>query len=403
MGLRAIGVASASCSLVIAAWAWAGPPGKTSSPGVETVAIAERVVGDVARVQTGEIVFISGNDLALVEELGLAVQRRGGLPLELFARTERARRYFDEVPAKFDRARGDLWLKLAELPQVTIEVGGGDAPEVWRGVPPDRLTTVNQSYARGNARLLKRNVRQVELGNGLFPSDANARRLGLTRQELENVFRAGVATDPEKLAAAGERVRELVTVGTELRVTAPNGTDLRMRVDGRKVLVSDGVISPEEAKQGGAAAMVWLPAGEAYVSPVPGTATGRVVWDRIDFRGNVVEGLTALFTNGKVTSLMARPSPTFDEWRATFDKSPPCRDSLAVVDIGLNADVKPRSGKPLLNWVPQGMVSVFFGGDLWAGGSNDCPFGGGGFLPDATVTIDGKPLVEKGVLVQPGS
>lgn len=401
MGLRALGVGS-SCCLLLSSLAWAGPPVKPTT-GVEPRTVAERVVADVARVQTGEIVFITGNDLSLLEELGVAVQRRGGLPLELYARTERARRYFDEAPAKFDAARGDLWLKLAELPQVIIEVGGGDAPEVWRGVPPDRLMVVNQSYARGNARMLKRNVRQVELGNGLFPSDANARRLGVSRPELEAIFRAGVATDPSKLAAAGNTVRDLVSVGTELRVTAPNGTDLRMRVDGRKVLVSDGIISPEEAKQGGAAAMVWLPAGEAYVSPVPGTASGRMVWDRVDFRGNVVEGLTALFTNGKVTSLTGKPSPTFDEWRATFDKSPACRDALAVVDIGLNADVKPRSGKAMLNWVPQGMVSVFFGGDLWAGGSNDCPFGGGGFLPDATVTIDGKPLVEKGVLVQPGS
>lgn len=128
------------------------------------------------------------------------MQRRGGQPLELFGRTERARRYFDEVPAKFDAARGDLWLKLAELPQVTIEVGG-DAPELWRGVPAERLTTVNQSYARGNARLLQRNVRQVGLGNGLFPSDANAKRLGVSRAELESLFRAGVATDPAALRA----------------------------------------------------------------------------------------------------------------------------------------------------------------------------------------------------------
>lgn len=402
MGLRAFGVTASLC-LFTAAPATGGPPAKSPSEAAGTTALAERVVGDVARVQQGEVVFVTGTDLELVEALGLAVQRRGASPLELFGRTERARRYFDEVPAVHDKRRGDLWLKLAELPAVTVDVGGGDAPALWQGVPPERLTVVNQSYARGNARLLARSVRQVQLGNGLFPSDANAKRLGVSRVELEALFLSGVATDPARLAAVGEGVRERVSVGTELRVTAPNGTDVRMRVDGRQVLVSDGVISPEEARRGGAAAMVWLPAGEAYVSPRPGTANGRVVWDRVDFRGAVVEQLTALFTNGRVTGLTAKPGPTFDEWRATFDQAPGCRDALAVVDIGLNPDVKAKSGRPILNWVPQGMVSVFFGGDLWAGGTNDCPFGGGGFLPDATVTIDGKPLVEKGVLVQPGS
>ena len=402
MGVRAFGAMSLSLCLSLASAALAAPPAKgaPATPGVK--AMADRVVADVANTQPGEVVFVTGTDLPLIEELGLAVQRRGGQPLELFGRAERARRYFDEVPAKYDAARGDLWLKLAELPAVTIDVGG-DAPEVWRGVPPDRLTAVNQSYARGNARLLQRNVRQIGLGNGLFPSEANAKRLGVSRAELESIFQAGVATDPALLRAAGERVKDLVSVGTELRVTAPNGTDLRMRVNGRQVLLSDGVISAEEAKKGGAAAMVWLPAGEAYVSPVPGSANGRVVWDKIDFRGASIEHLAAVFTDGRVTALTAAPGAAWDEWRATYDKSPKCAGSLAVLDVGLNPNVKPKSGKPLLNWVPQGMVSVFFGGDLWAGGTNDCPFGGGGFLTNATVTIDGKPLVENGVLVQPGS
>lgn len=61
-------------------------------------------------------------------------------------------------------------------------------------------------------------------------------------------------------------------------------------------------------------------------------------------------------------------------------------------------DVKAKGSKPLLTYTPSGMVSVFIGGDTWASGTNDCAFGGGGFLPGATLTVDAKVLVDKGVL-----
>lgn len=157
-------------------------------------------------------------------------------------------------------------------------------------------------------------------------------------------------------------------------MTAPSGTDVKMSVTGQPVLVSDGGISAEEAKKGGASAMVFLPAGEAYFTAVPGTAAG------------------------KVTSLTAKPSVADDPFKAFYDKSPACRDQFGAVDFGLNPDVKAKNGKPLLSWLPQGMVAVLFGGNTWAGGTNECSFDGGGFLPGATVMVDGSPLVEKGTL-----
>ena len=38
------------------------------------------------------------------------------------------------------------------------------------------------------------------------------------------------------------------------------------------------------------------------------------------------------------------------------------------------------------------------GGNAWAGGSNTVPNTVEAFLPGSTVTLDGKPIVENGVL-----
>ena len=65
---------------------------------------------------------------------------------------------------------------------------------------------------------------------------------------------------------------------------------------------------------------------------------------------------------------------------------------------GVNADVKAPKGKVLLSYVPAGAISLMLGGDIWAGGTNTSTLGLALFLPDATVSADGKPVVEKGEL-----
>jgi len=63
--------------------------------------------------------------------------------------------------------------------------------------------------------------------------------------------------------ARAERVRAALAAGNELHVTHPNGTDLRLRIQGRTVAASDGIISAEDLKAGPPPA-VYLPAGEVY-------------------------------------------------------------------------------------------------------------------------------------------
>jgi hypothetical protein len=50
------------------------------------------------------------------------------------------------------------------------------------------------------------------------------------------------------------------------------------------------------------------------------------------------------------------------------------------------------------NWVSAGMVSVGTGNNIWAGGTNNAVGGVDGHLAGATVKVDGKTVVENGVL-----
>jgi len=48
-------------------------------------------------------------------------------------------------------------------------------------------------------------------------------------------------------------------------------------------------------------------------------------------------------------------------------------------------------------------VSFFTGDTSWAGGSDVSAWGSLGFIPQATVTVDGTTIVEKGQLRVPGA
>jgi leucyl aminopeptidase (aminopeptidase T) len=220
---------------------------------------------------------------------------------------------------------------------------------------------------------------------------------GVTTEQLSDIFWSGVNVDYSALQSTGAKIKGMFESGKKVQITNANGTDLSFGVERRQCFVSDGSISKEDMAKGGAACQVWLPAGEVFSTPVPGTTNGRIVFDRVFFEGKEITGVTIDFKNGKVTSMTGGPG--FDAIKAQYDAAGQGKDEFSMFDIGINPAVKLPAGTKLLSWVPAGMVSLGIGGNTWAGGTNECAYGFSGFVPGSTVTIDGKPLVEKGSLL----
>ena len=169
-----------------------------------------------------------------------------------------------------------------------------------------------------------------------------------------------------------------------------------MRIEKRPVFVSDGVLSADDLKKGFAASQVYLPAGEAYLSPVPGTAEGTVVVDRQFYQGKEITGLTLNFKAGKLTSMTAKSG--LEPLKKMYDAAGTGKDEFAFIDLGLNPNVSLKPGSKLVAWMPAGMVTIGVGNNVWAGGENKTPYSLASFLPGSTLKVDGKVLVENGVL-----
>ena len=370
----------------------------TTSKPAEYRSAAEKVVAQSAGVKEGDLVLISGSDedLPLLEDIAVEVRKRGANPLVTVASQQLGRRLYDEVPAKYDSRVPEMDMKLVGMIDVFIGTEFGEG-RTFKGVPAERMVARGKAAAPVAALARKRGVRSVYLGNGLYPSAERAEQFGVSRDQLSGLMYNGIDADYEALKSTGEQVSKVLAGGKELRITNPNGTDFRVGISGRPITVSDGIISADDRKKGGAATSVWLPAGEVFLTPVPGTANGVVVTDEDYLQGQRIEGLRLQFKDGRLTSMTAKAG--LEPLKALYDAAGPGKDVLGVVDIGINPGVKAPEGKALRVWSQAGTVTVGVGNNTWAGGDNQVQFAAFGSSPKSTVTVDGKPLVQDGNLL----
>src|SRR5947209_2249330 len=381
-------------------------PAPTATAATETAAkkaptdleqLAQRLVTQSAGVKEGDVVLVTGGtqDQELLEDIAVNVRKAGAFPLVSIGSDRMAKRMYADVPEKYD-AQMDQWgMKLADAVNITIGIDSGLAEGLFADADPKRLAARAKANAPIGDEFIKRNVRQVSIGNGFYPTDWRAKRYGMSLDDLTKTFWDGVNTDYATVQTRGEQVKGALAAGNELHITNPNGTDLKLKVQGRPVLVSDGIISPEDVQKGGAAVSVYLPAGEVFCAPVAGSAEGKVVHTLDYYNGKEVDNLTLTIAGGKVTA-MTGTGPGFDQLKADYDAAGEGKDVLSFVDLGINPNVKLPASSKLGNWVPAGSITVGVGNNQWAGGDDKSPYEYVIFLPGLTVTLDDKTIIERG-------
>ena len=362
-------------------------------------ALSNRLVTQVAGVKEGEIVFVNGGvrDMELLENISTDVRKAGAFPLLTVGSDRLFKKYYEEVPDKYDSQAPDLDLKLATLPAVVFGVESNEADDIAAGIPVARMAAVSKAGEPVGDVYLKRNVRQVNIGNNLYPTAYRARRFGMSQDDLAKTFWEAVNADYTGVQTTGESVKTQLSAGKELHITNPNGTDLKVKIEGRPFFVSDGIISADDMKKGGPAVSVYLPAGEVFCAPVPATAEGTVVESQTFMNGKEVTDLKLTFTGGKLTNLSGS-GPGFEDLKKEYDARGDGKELFAFVDFGINPNFKVWPASKLGNWIQSGMVTVGTGNNTWAGGNNTVSYGLTLFLPGSTVTLDGKTIVENGVL-----
>jgi leucyl aminopeptidase (aminopeptidase T) len=372
----------------------------TTSTRAESTMLAKKLLVDCARVREGDIVRIEGGigDVELIENLGIEAAKLGADPLTvLFPSDNAIKRYQLEVPAKYDTRTSPIALKLAEMLDVSVFIESFDYETSFAGLPPERVNALFQSMVLNvDQAMLANNVRRISLGNGFYPTERRARRLGITLAELSKLFHDGLNVDYDTLRATGETIRNTLATAKVARLTSTAGTNLSVRIENRPAHVSDGVLSDEEIKKGGAACLLFLPAGEVYLTPVAGTAEGTVIIDRQLWEGKEVRNLKLTFKAGRLTSMSA--DSEIERLKEVYDAAGAGKDEFSALDVGINPAVRLPDHSPGDLFVQSGMITIGLGNNEWAGGENTASFGLSVFLRTATLRIDDQFVVQDGAL-----
>jgi leucyl aminopeptidase (aminopeptidase T) len=360
--------------------------------------LPEKLVNQCAAIHEGDLVLITGGvrDAKLLEDIAVDCRKMGAFPLISLQSEQQDRRFYDEVPAEFDSQSPLFNILLANNVAAIIGVDYYENSNALAGISAQRLAAVSKASGPVGDTYIKRGTRRVYLGNDLYPTLNRAALFGLSKDQLSKIFWDGINVDYEVLQATADKVKTILAAGKEVIITNPNGTDLKLNIQSRPAFASDGVISADDTKKGGVDCTVYLPAGEVYVSPVPGTAEGKVIVDKQLYQGKEILGLVLTFKAGKLVSMTAKSG--LEPFKALFDAADSGKDDFSYIDIGINPNVKLPPNSELDAWMAEGMVTVGMGNNLWAGGEDKSTFSSQHFLHASTLIIDGKKLVVAGVL-----
>lgn len=208
----------------------------------------------------------------------------------------------------------------------------------------------------------------------------------------EMMLRGGITADYEEVRRTSERLAELMQGARRARLTTPEGTDLTVSLEGRKVLTLYGMARvPGENCA--------LPDGEAVVSPLEGSAEGvlvnpftiekrEIAFPREPVRIEVRGGRIARITGGSEAAFLEQ----------VVEKAGESARNIAEFALGTNPECRlgPSLREAKKAW---GTAHVGIGDSKSIGGSVDSPLHIDLIFRNPTVTADDVVLVKDGRIV----
>jgi leucyl aminopeptidase (aminopeptidase T) len=208
---------------------------------------------------------------------------------------------------------------------------------------------------------------------------------GVTEEMLARMMSA----DMEGLRRKGRAIAELLTAGSQARITCRNGSDLRIGLEGRT-----GIPDAGELTEPGAFGN--LPCGEGFIAPLEGTTEGRLVVDgTIATVGLGDEPVELVIEEGRLRSASGERGERLMELLTAAGP-----DGTNVAELGIGTNEKAiLSGEILEDEKLLGTAHVAFGASAAIGGTVQVPIHLDCLVTKPDVTVDGEPVVRNGVLV----
>lgn len=216
-------------------------------------------------------------------------------------------------------------------------------------------------------------------------SARGARAAVLRSVTVESMTQGAATADYPAVRRLTREIARVLTAGRAVRVTSPEGTDLRMRIEGRAALALDG-FSTEPGT------FTPFPTGEAAIVPVEGSAEGVAVFDHaIDNVGVLDAPIRCEVRQGRIVRVEGGRSA--DAFRALIGTDADA-GNIAEFAVGTNPKSRLR-GNMAEDKVLLGVVHIGVGDSHTIGGLVESAIHVDAIILNPTVEVDGRTLVER--------
>lgn len=223
-----------------------------------------------------------------------------------------------------------------------------------------------------------------------FSATKNGVRIASMPMVTEDMMLRTLSVDYAGLKSACSSLADVLTKGNDVHLKSPAGTDLIFSIADREGK-SDGGLYTERGAFGN------LPAGEAFIAPIEGTASGVLVIDgSMAGTGYVDEPIIIKVKNGMAETVSGGKSAK--KIKEILDKFGIKAGNIAELGIGLNPKAK-LTGFTLEDEKIAGTCHIALGDNSTFGGSVKVESHLDGVILNPTLKVDGKVILEDGKLV----
>ena len=354
--------------------------------------IARNVLSSTLGIQPNDDVIVEtwGHGLPIADAFVYRLRELGARPMLLFEHEEVFWKSVASIRGdKLGRVGEHEWAAIEKAKGYVFIPGPADIQKVGKNRSKfGSATSYNEEWYQ---RAKRYRLKAARIGLG-YATRNRARAYKFSLPAWQRMLLAASTID---FATLKDKVTKLAPLlhGGQVKITAPNGTNLTVRLVGREPYVEDCMVDEDDLVHGRNVANI--PGGNVLVCPDESYAEGTVVFDRpTPYIGRWIGGVRFNFRNGELAEYQARLNAGV--LKANYEKASGAKNRIAAIGVGVNPMA--RMGF-LQDGIVAGAVTVAVGGNDDLGGANKTDFYFPGILTRATLTVDDNPVVKNGKLV----
>ncbi|MEM5878901.1 MAG: aminopeptidase [Candidatus Aenigmatarchaeota archaeon] len=359
--------------------------------------IARNVIRTNLAVKEKDVTLIScgPKSLKFAEALAFETAKVGAQPTITYGSDELSLKIYKTIKVKFLKQwpkLADVLSKLVDVKIVIDDTNPFAARELPQWKVEIRRKTVKPIREREEERQRKKEMKAALIG---FPTEEEAKALGIPFQKLDKIFWNAMKVDYEKLYQYNQKLIQKLKNSDKVRIIGER-TDLKFSVKGRKFINACGLVTKK-----GEIGYLNLPDGEVFCPPVEDSVEGEIYFDLpcMWHYGKQVEGVWFKFEKGRLVDYKIEKGR--ENFEDVFKHASGDKDRIGEFAIGTNPKAKPTGGMIIVDEKVRGTIHFALGHNKHFGGKNNSTLHWDFFkdMKQGEIYVDGELLMKNGKIV----